>query len=261
MALSVALASETRTTLENCNSCLSQNQGVTCINQEFTYGVCCDYADSNAQQACMNKYKFCSTNLPDSYLMMTCPPQNCPEDNKGFEFKASVLNRLYTDELNIGWDWSSRINCRVRFHADESLNGMLVVTIESSDPSLYIYKQPNSFNTEQTGTHGLVDNGLLQGNKKRGTIEVPSDWSIYLQYNSARMGGDIKFTYEVREYTQDDIYRIENVMQPTGTKWVNQTEEALKKKEEEERIKREREELLRIQEEQERQLKIAELER
>ena len=63
------------------------------------------------------------------------------------------------------------------------LNGKLVVEINEIQNSVVtLYMQPNNFIPE--GLETIVENNKVYFKPRKGRYEVPSDWSIYVVYNS-----------------------------------------------------------------------------
>ena len=79
--------------------------------------------------------------------------------------------------------------------------------------------------------------------KRDGTFDVPSDWSFYISYEfnypwPGEWGNnDIELEYWIEDVAPEDNERFESGFKPTGIKWINQTQVAIDKALEEERLR------------------------
>jgi hypothetical protein len=70
------------------------------------------------------------------------------------------------------------------------LNGKIKVKIDRvMNINLYVYQMPNSFNEEKYGTKGIFENNKLDSKVRKGTYEVPTDWSLWIVYNPSYISG------------------------------------------------------------------------
>jgi len=79
--------------------------------------------------------------------------------------------------------------------------------------------QPNSFATEMSDTHGILENNMVyayDSKKTSGVYAVPSDWTVTIAYNVGMFAGSIVVETWLEEYTDKDAAFIRK-MQPTGT--------------------------------------------
>ena len=105
--------------------------------------------------------------------------------------------------------------------ASEKLNGKIVVKLDSvNDAEVHVFMMPKHFNPDY-GYKGFFENNDYYTYQKDGTYEAPTDWVIYIQYNTFYFDGNIILSSEVKEYDEADIFSIKNYWQPTGTVYVN----------------------------------------
>jgi hypothetical protein len=52
-------------------------------------------------------------------------------------------------------------------------------------------------------------------------IEVPTDWTVYIQYNIGYLDGYLKVNSEALEYSAADADHITNDWSPTGTYYLS----------------------------------------
>ena len=71
-----------KTDMFSCFTCYNTYGAYHCIDDTFTYSVCCDYRPgSTAFMECVAPYNFCTYGLTkNAYKVFTCPPNKCPED-------------------------------------------------------------------------------------------------------------------------------------------------------------------------------------
>jgi hypothetical protein len=106
------------------------------------------------------------------------------------------------------------------------LNGKIRIKLESKGAYVYVYMMPNRFNTKLSNTVGILENNMIKENlqysSKSNMIEVPTDWTIYIQYNIGYLDGYMKVTSEAMEYSAEDADHITNDWAPTGTYFLSQ---------------------------------------
>lgn len=105
-----------------------------------------------------------------------------------------------------------------------TLNGKLIVDIESEGASVYLYMMPNQFSKDASDTVGIVENNQIKAKVDYGSFEVPTDWSVYIVYNVGYMGGNINVKSWAQEYTEKDKTKIDGDWQPTGTYFISEEE-------------------------------------
>jgi len=79
---------------------------------------------------------------------------------------------------------------------------------------------PNSFN-DKYGFKGILENNFVYPNRTFGTFEAPTDWSIWLVYAKTNMMGSVEIKTWAEEYTINDVTKITEEWQPTGTRWID----------------------------------------
>ena len=105
--------------------------------------------------------------------------------------------------------------------ASEKLNGKLIVNLKSvDDAEVHIFMMPKHFNKDY-GYVGLFQNNDYYTYQKDGEYEAPSDWVFIIQYYTNYFDGAIILSSKVVEYTESDIFSIDNYWQPTGTKYID----------------------------------------
>ena len=74
----------------------------------------------------------------------------------------------------------------------------MIVKIEDvENANVFIYLQPNSFSKDLQDSHGILENNMVyQWDKNRskvkgGIYRVPSDWTIFVTYNTGMFKGTI----------------------------------------------------------------------
>ena len=88
---------------------------------------------------------------------------------------------------------------------NKKLNGKINVEISQvTNVNLYIYLQPNHFNSQKYGTHGILENNKIYTKVTRGTYSVPTDWSVWLVYNPPIVAGEIRIKTWAQEYEASD---------------------------------------------------------
>jgi hypothetical protein len=94
--------------------------------------------------------------------------------------------------------------------------------MEISSATPYIYLLPNSFNEALSDTIGIVENNIVYSiSSDYGKVSVPTDWSMYISYNTDADEGIISIKTYAEEYTADDVESIEGLWQPTGTEYID----------------------------------------
>lgn len=101
---------------------------------------------------------------------------------------------------------------------------------------------PKHFNPNY-GFKGFFENNDYYTYQSEGTYEAPSDWVIYINYNSFVYDGSVLISSEVVEFDEDDISKINDEWQPTGTFYINKTQIAEEKAYAEAEVKRKADEL------------------
>ena len=119
------------------------------------------------------------------------------------------------------------------FSADKSLNGKVKVSIEAKGASVYVYMMPNNFNTGVSDTIGILENNQIKAKILKGTYYVPTDWTVYVAFNTGYLDGNIRINSWVEEYVKADKTKIENDWAPTGTFYLDEEEIARLKAEKE----------------------------
>ena len=72
-----------------------------------------------------------------------------------------------------------------------------------------------------SGTHGIIENDMFYENQRSGTYQIPSDWTMTLNYNSGMFGGSVQLKTRLEFYEEKDIKSIEKFWQPTQTHFID----------------------------------------
>lgn len=113
------------------------------------------------------------------------------------------------------WEYlEAGINCKLLIKAEEYLNGKLIVEIKkATHVKVSVYEMPNYF-SDEFDFHGLFENGKEWHEVGEGRYEVPSDWTVFLEYNPKYMAGVFRVNSWVEPYnleSQGDIDFINNM--------------------------------------------------
>jgi hypothetical protein len=99
-------------------------------------------------------------------------------------------------------------HCKLVLGASGLLNGKLRVKISDvEDAEVHVFKMPKHFNPNY-GFKGFFENNDYYTYQSEGTYEAPSDWVIYINYNSFVYDGSVLISSEVVEFDEDDISKI-----------------------------------------------------
>ena len=123
--------------------------------------------------------------------------------------------------------------------ASPLLNGKIRLKVVSlAAATLYLYQQPNIFNDDVSGTHGIVENLRAYKLATSDTYEVPSDWTMYFFFDTLATSGYLNIETQVVHFGEGDDELLETEWQPTAAYYVSQEElDAVAAKEaEEERL-------------------------
>lgn len=173
---------------KDCISCIVR--GVHCATEDFQYTHCCEFEEGERElQMCMDRFKYCTRNIQGFGVKeLTCPSQNCPQNI------VREHDDYYQGKVDIR-EWSileSGLNCKIVVKAHEYLNGKLIVNIASlEEASASVYLMPNYFSKDY-GFHGLFENGKEYHTVGTGQYEVPSDWTVFIEYNPYMVTGGIE---------------------------------------------------------------------
>ena len=148
---------------------------------------------------------------------------NCPAGPTTHEFQ----NIGEQHSMRRQWGWLDLgANCKYVIKANARLNGKIVVEIQKvRGVNMYLYLQPNHFNSKKYGTHGILENNKIYKNVVSGKYTVPTDWSIWLVYNPRNVGGHFKVKAYTTQFEKRDEWYIKNDWRPTGTSYVDQERE------------------------------------
>lgn len=161
----LALGAEEATDHQSCIRCYQkQATQVHCASADFKQTACCRYSPitGQAMQSCMNKFKYCTKDLKYSaYKVYTCPPNKCPGGGHAQMYENTELN--VKKSLSTEWEyWSRAYNCKFLISANAGLNGKMIVDVANvENANAYVFLQPNSFNTEISTTHGILENNMI----------------------------------------------------------------------------------------------------
>lgn len=162
------------------------------------------------------------------YRDFTCAPEDtCPTP---VDIIHERMNKTKASEVTWKLSLSTSSNCRISVKADSSLNGRLIVKINKIKAALVlaVHLQPNNFNNDEYGTHGILPNNLYYLDQEEGAkFEVPTDWTVFIVYSNGYFPGSLSIFSGVFEYTEKDLHILDE-MQPTGTYYVNKTAIAIK---------------------------------
>mmetsp|Transcript_16769 Transcript_16769/g.25839 ORF Transcript_16769/g.25839 Transcript_16769/m.25839 type:complete len:197 (+) Transcript_16769:222-812(+) len=174
----------------------------------------------------MQHHKYCSLNLDSgAFKVFTCPMENCPAGNSLVSQNHTKINEIVHSSAK--WSANERgYNCKVQISASPLVNGKLNVKVESvhGQMKLYVYMQPNHFNSKVKQTYGVEENGMAyQVSSYPRTFKVPSDWSVFFVYINTEEQGSLGIESWVEEFTPNDKEWLEE-MAPTGCKPITQAE-------------------------------------
>jgi len=112
------------------------------------------------------------------------------------------------------------------------INGKIKVSIDqSSSINIFVFLMPNSFNEEEAGSRGILQNNLEERNVKNGAFEVPTDWSVWIVYNPSITAGQLTVSSWVDDLVSTDVSKIKGLWQPTRIAFIDYKK--LKEEEEE----------------------------
>ena len=78
----------------------------------------------------MKGYSYCSLGLTsEAYNFLTCPAFDCPRGDEPLVIYHDKFNDVQYHEITWAFSLKMSMNCRIRVHADPSLNGKLNVKI------------------------------------------------------------------------------------------------------------------------------------
>jgi hypothetical protein len=76
--------------------------------------------------------------------------------------------------------------------------------------------------SDSYGTKGILENNQFWQRVKAGQrFDVPTDWTIFIEYNPGVWSGSIRLRTWAEQYTAADRVNIEGNWQPTGTSFID----------------------------------------